>query len=54
VEHFATMAAARAPSRRLIDEYHRERRHLACGMQSPIDYELALRVTHASDTRAAA
>jgi putative transposase len=40
-ETFATKAAARARVPAWIDEYNRERRHSACGMLSPIDYELA-------------
>jgi putative transposase len=38
---FATKAAARARVSAWIDEYNRERRHSACGMLSPVDYELA-------------
>jgi transposase InsO family protein len=41
LESFATKAAARARVPAWIDEYNRERRHSACGMLSPIDYELA-------------
>jgi putative transposase len=40
-ETFATKAAARARIPTWIDEYNRERRHSACGMLSPVDYELA-------------
>ena len=40
-ETFATKAAARARVPTWIDEYNRERRHSACGMLSPVDYELA-------------
>ena len=41
LETFATKAQARARVPAWIDEYNRERRHSACGMLSPIDYELA-------------
>jgi transposase InsO family protein len=41
LESFATKAAARARVPAWIDEYNRERRHSACGMLSPVDYELA-------------
>jgi putative transposase len=41
VETFATKAAARTRVPAWIDEYNRERRHSACGMLSPVDYELA-------------
>jgi putative transposase len=40
-ETFATKAAARARVPAWIDHYNRQRRHSACGMLSPIDYELA-------------
>lgn len=40
-ETFATKAAARARVPAWIEEYNRERRHSACGMLSPVDYELA-------------
>jgi transposase InsO family protein len=40
-ETFATKAAARARVPAWIDEYNRQRRHSACGMLSPVDYELA-------------
>jgi putative transposase len=43
LEHFATKAQARARVAAWIDEYNRDRKHSACGMRSPIDYELALR-----------
>jgi transposase InsO family protein len=48
-ESFATKATARARVAAWIDEYNRERRHSALGMQSPIAYELA----HARPIRAA-
>ena len=54
LEHFATKAQARTRVAVWIDEYNRERRHSSCGMQSPIDYELALRATDEPKTRAAA
>jgi transposase InsO family protein len=28
-----------------IDEYNRDRRHSACDMRSPVDYELRVRTT---------
>jgi len=40
-ESFATKAIARARVASWIDEYNRERRHSALGMQSPITFELA-------------
>lgn len=41
LETFATKVAARARVPAWIDEYNRKRRHSACGMLSPVDYELA-------------
>jgi putative transposase len=41
-ETFATKAAARARVPAWSDDYNRERRHSACGMLSPLGYELAL------------
>jgi transposase InsO family protein len=41
LETFATKAAARARVPAWIDDYNRHRRHSACGMLSPVDYELA-------------
>jgi putative transposase len=41
VERFATKAHARAQVAAWIDDYNRERRHSACQMMSPINYELA-------------
>jgi putative transposase len=54
-ESFATKAIARARVAAWIDEYNRERRHSALGMQSPINYELAYtrRPTPPPDRRAA-
>ena len=46
LERFATKAAARARVAAWIDEYNRDRKHSACGMRSPINYELALRGQH--------
>jgi putative transposase len=40
-ETFATKKQARARVPAWIDDYNRQRRHSACGMLSPIDYELA-------------
>jgi putative transposase len=48
LETFATKAAARARVPAWIDEYNRQRRHSACGMRSPIDYELSQTRTHAA------
>jgi transposase InsO family protein len=42
VEHFATRAAARARVPAWIEDYNTSRRHSACQMMSPIDYERAL------------
>ena len=41
VHQFATRAQARAPVAAWIDEYNRDRRHSALGMQSPVNDELA-------------
>jgi putative transposase len=46
LESFATKPAARARAAAWIDEYNRDRKHSACGLRSPIDYELALREQH--------
>ena len=48
LETFATKAAARARVPAWIDEYNRQRRHSACGMLSPVDYELSQTRTHAA------
>lgn len=48
LETFATQAAARARVPAWIDEYNRHRRHSACGMLSPVDYELSQTRTHAA------
>jgi putative transposase len=42
VERFATKAAARARVPAWIHEYNHTRRHSACQMMSPVDYERAL------------
>lgn len=42
VEHFATKAAARARVPAWIHDYNHNRRHSACQMMSPVDYERAL------------
>jgi transposase InsO family protein len=47
-EFFATKAIARTRVAAWIDEYNRERRHSALGMQSPIAYELAHARTEAA------
>ena len=40
-EHFATRAAARARVAAWIEDYNHNRRHSACGMMSPVAWELA-------------
>ena len=42
VEHFATKAAARAKAAAWIEDYNTSRRHSACQMMSPVDYEKTL------------
>jgi transposase InsO family protein len=42
VEHFATKTQARARVPEWIHEYNHYRRHSACKMMSPVDYERAL------------
>jgi len=42
MEHFATRAAARARVPAWIHEYNHTRRHSACQMMSPVDYERVL------------
>jgi transposase InsO family protein len=54
LERFGTRAQARARVAAWIDEYNRHRRHTACRMRSPIDYELALHAASVSDQTAAA
>jgi putative transposase len=41
VEHFATRADARARVAAWIEDYNHNRRHSACGMMSPVAWELA-------------
>jgi len=41
LEHFATRAAARASAAAWIEDYNHNRRHSACGMLSPVAWELA-------------
>jgi transposase InsO family protein len=41
VEHFATRTAARARVAAWIEDYNHNRRHSACGMMSPVAWELA-------------
>jgi putative transposase len=41
-EHFATRAAARARVAAWIEDYNTNRRHSACQMMSPVNYEHAL------------
>jgi len=48
LETFATRAQARARVAAWIDEYNRDRRHSACGMLSPVDWELAQARTEAA------
>jgi putative transposase len=40
LEHFDTLAQARARVAGWIEEYNHDRRHSALGMRSPVDYEL--------------
>jgi putative transposase len=40
-ETFVTKTAVRARVPAWINEYNRQRRHCACDMLSPVDYELA-------------
>ena len=54
LEQFATKTEARARVAAWIDEYNRERRHSACAMHSPVDYELGLRATDQPKPSAAA
>ena len=42
LEHFTTRAAARARVPAWIHDYNHNRRHSACQMMSPVDYERAL------------
>jgi putative transposase len=42
VQHFATKTAARAKVAAWIEDYNHHRRHSACQMMSPVDYEKAL------------
>jgi len=42
VQHFATRKTARAKVSAWIEDYNTHRRHSACQMMSPIDYERAL------------
>jgi putative transposase len=52
LERFATTAQARTRVAAGIDEYNRDRKHSACGMRSPIDYELT--TLHEQHNQAAA
>jgi putative transposase len=54
LQRFATKAAAHARVAAWIDEYNRDRKHSACGMRSPIDYELAPPAARDQDRTAAA
>jgi putative transposase len=54
LEHFATTAVARTRVAAWIDEYNRDRKHSACGMRSPIDYEHPLRAGPRPDRKTAA
>ena len=42
VEHFTTRAAARAKVAAWIEDYNTSRRHSACQMMSPVNYEKTL------------
>jgi putative transposase len=54
LERFATKAQARSRVAAWIDDYNRDRRHSACGMRSPLDYELGLHTREQHDRTAAA
>ena len=54
LERFATKAQARTRVAAWIDDYNRDRKHSACGMRSPIDYELALHAGEQHDRTDAA
>ena len=54
LDRFATKATARARVATWIDEYNRDRKHSACGMRSPINYELARPAASEPDRTAAA
>jgi len=54
LEHFATKDQARARVAAWIDEYNRDRRHSACQMRSPIDYELTRHALGKPNARTAA
>ena len=54
LERFATKAQARTRIAAWIDEYNRERKHTACRMRSPIDYEPALHAASVPEQTAAA
>jgi transposase InsO family protein len=54
LERFATKAQARSRVAAWIDDYNRDRKHSACGMRSPLDYELGLRTREQHDRTAAA
>ena len=43
IEHFGTRAAARAGVAAWVEDYNHSRRHPACGMMSPVGWELAAR-----------
>jgi transposase InsO family protein len=48
LEYFPTKAAARARVPAWIEDYNRNRRHSACHMMSPVDYEQALQAAGAA------
>ena len=48
VEHFTTRAAARAKVAAWIEDYNTNRRHSACQMMSPVNYERALAAREAA------
>jgi transposase InsO family protein len=54
LEHFATKDQARARVAAWIDEYNRDRRHSACQMRSPVDYELTRHAVDEPNARTAA
>jgi transposase InsO family protein len=48
VETFTTRAAARAKVAAWIEDYNTHRRHSACQMMSPVNYERALKAGEAA------
>lgn len=48
LEHFPTKTAARVKVAAWIEDYNTHRRHSACQMMSPVDYEQALQAGEAA------